>query len=80
MEGYENIANIANIARDPEVTATMTPDPDPCKATRCNDALQPLELCEKERHCCHAWTKRARIDRRERDLADAKVREANGER
>lgn len=46
-------------------------DPDPCAALNCNDALQLLEVCEKERRCPHAWTKRARLDRQEREAKDA---------
>ena len=31
-------------------TFPILDDPDPCAVLNCNDALQLLEVCEKERH------------------------------
>jgi len=46
-------------------------DANPCAVLNCNDALQLLEVCEKKRRCPHAWTKRARLDRQEREEKDS---------
>jgi hypothetical protein len=40
---------------------TMSDDPNPCEVLRCPDVTRELSDCE-EGHCCHAWTKRARLD------------------
>jgi hypothetical protein len=45
--------------------------PDPCKTLNCNDALQTIEVCEKDRRCPYAHTKRARIDRKDQARKDA---------
>ena len=48
--------------------------PDPCKALNCKDDLQLIEICEKDRRCPYAHTKRERIDRREQARFDANRR------
>jgi len=52
----------------------MILDPDPCAALRCPDVTRELSDCE-EGHCCHAWTKRARLDRQQREKSDRILRE-----
>lgn len=55
----------------------MKVDPNPCEVLNCNDVSRLLEVCEKERRCPHAWTKRARLDRQERQRKD-EARRAEG--
>lgn len=77
MEGYENIANIANIARDPEVCTTMIPDPFACAETGCRylDA-DTLENCIK-RACPFTFQRRREEDQAERERKDARARGLN---
>lgn len=72
-ERYENIANIADIARPPEIR--IIPDPDPCQALGCAMQTEPVDVCGDQR-CPHRWTREGREDWQRWEEKDARRGEA----
>ena len=78
MEGYENIANIANIARDTEVSTHPSYSPaSPCDALGCDLRQQAIYSCVAK-SCPYRWQRISAADRAARARADAKEAEAEG--
>lgn len=47
------------------------PDPNPCELFQCLTIKEPLAHCERVMKCPHAWARRSREDRAQRDASDA---------